>query len=258
MNILEQIVHDKQPEIAALGKRHTLPGIRRLAERHPVLVDPVRILARPGVTLIAEVKKASPSKGVLRRDFDPVALALDYQAAGAGMISVITESNHFQGAREYLPAIRRAVSLPLLRKDFVVDLHQVAESKLLGADMVLLIVALLGERLPEFLAETRRVGIAALVEVHNEGEMKTAVEAQAPIIGVNNRDLSTFNVDLATFEALAPMAPQGTLLVAESGIETPEHVKRMEKAGAHAVLVGEYLVRQEHPATAARALMPGA
>ena len=255
MNILEQIVHDKQPEIAALRRRYTLEGIRRLAERHPMQTDPARVLALVGVTLIAEVKKASPSKGVLRAHFDPVALALDYEAGGAGMISVITERNHFQGSREYLSSIRRAVSLPLLRKDFVVDLHQLGESKLLGADMVLLIVALLGERLPEFLAEARRVGIAALVEVHNEAEMKTAVAAQAPIIGVNNRDLSTFNVDLATFEKLAPMAPKGTLLVAESGIEIPEHVRRMESAGANAILVGEHLVKQEHPAEAVRALL---
>ena len=255
MNILEQIAVDKQPEVDRLKATYTLPGIRKLAERHPILRDPAGVLARPGMTLIAEIKKASPSRGLLRAHFDPVALALDYATAGAGIISVITESNHFQGSREFLTAVRRAVDIPLLRKDFIFDLHQVGESKLLGADAVLLIVALLKERLPEFMDEARRVGIGTLVEVHDEAEMAAAVACHAPVIGINNRDLTTFNVDLATFERLAPKAPRATFLVAESGIETPEHVMRMARAGAHGVLVGEYLVKQEHPARAARGLM---
>lgn len=255
MTILEQIVADKQLEVDRLKKAYTLEGIRTLARRHPILRDPARVLARPGLTLIAEIKKASPSRGPLRADFDPVALALDYVAAGAGIISVITESNHFHGDRQHLSAVRRAVEVPLLRKDFIFDLHQVAESKILGADMLLFIVALLKDRLPEFMDEARRVGIAALVEVHNEEELSAAVAGHAEIIGINNRDLSTFNVDLGTFETLARQAPRGTLLVAESGIETPEDVMRMARAGAHGVLVGEFLVRQEHPARAARGLM---
>lgn len=255
MNILERIAADKRPEIERLCGTYTLAGIRRLAERHPIRRDPARVLARPGVSLIAEIKKASPSRGVLRARFDPVALALDYVAAGADMISVITEANHFQGSPRFLAAVRERVRVPLLRKDFIVDLHQVAESKLLGADMLLLIAALLKERLPEFVDEARRVGIAALVEVHNEAEMAAAAAAHAGLIGINNRDLSDFTVDLSTFERLAPLAPPGALLVAESGIETAEHVQRMARAGAAAVLVGEHLVRHEHPARAARALL---
>jgi indole-3-glycerol phosphate synthase len=203
------------------------------------------------------VKKSSPSKGVIRADFDPVAIARAYSAGGAACLSVLTDETYFQGSLAYLGAIRDAVPLPLLRKDFLVDVAQVYEARLEGADAILLIVAAVPS--PARLAELRHVaetlGMDALVEVHDAAELEVAKESGATLIGVNNRDLRTFEVRLETFEALAPQFPAGAVAVAESGIFTHDDVVRMGRAGAHAVLVGESLMRETDIEAATRRLL---
>jgi indole-3-glycerol phosphate synthase len=212
---------------------------------------------RPSVRLIAEVKKASPSKGVIRPDFDPVSIARAYHAGGASCLSVLTDVTYFQGDLGYLAAIREAVPMPLLRKDFLIDVAQVYEARIAGADAILLIVAAIPS--PARLAELRHVaeslGMDALVEVHDARELEIAVESGATLIGVNNRDLKTFTVRLETFEELAPLFPSGTVAVAESGIFTHDDVQRMGRAGASAVLVGESLMREADVTTATQHLL---
>jgi indole-3-glycerol phosphate synthase len=202
------------------------------------------------VALIAEVKKASPSAGVICPDFDPVRIAKEYEAAGASCLSVLTDEQFFQGSLDYLRQIRAAVKLPLLRKDFIIDERQILEAIEWGADAILLIVAILDDaRLKRFHALASEAGLAVLVEVHDEAELDRALAIGAPLIGVNNRDLKTFKVDLATTERLAarlfspPTTRPASLLVAESGINTRADVERLVKCGAGAILVGESLVR---------------
>jgi len=197
------------------------------------------------VALIAEVKKASPSKGVICPDFDPVRIAKEYEAGGASCLSVLTDEKFFQGSLDYLRQIRAAVKLPLLRKDFIIDERQILEAIEWGADAILLIVAILDEeRLRRFHSLAQDAGIAALVEVHDETEMRRAIDIDAKLIGVNNRDLRTFKVDLRTTERLAKlMGISPALLVAESGIETHNDVNRLEQCGAKAILVGESLIK---------------
>jgi indole-3-glycerol phosphate synthase len=204
------------------------------------------------IALIAEVKKASPSAGVIRKDFDPVRIAKEYESAGASCLSVLTDERFFQGSLDYLRQIRQAVRLPLLRKDFIIDERQILEAIEWGADAILLIVAILDEaRLKQFHAMAAGAGLAVLVEVHDEAELDRALAAGACLIGVNNRDLKTFKVDLATTERLAAKLFQTpsvrlqtpSLLVAESGIHTRADVERLEKCGAKAILVGESLMR---------------
>ncbi|HEY0548706.1 MAG TPA: indole-3-glycerol phosphate synthase TrpC [Verrucomicrobiae bacterium] len=253
MNILDTIVEQKKREVdalpngkvtvAALKKALTKRGDHRgfnYALRHP---------RRGSVALIAEVKKASPSAGVICADFDPVSIALEYEAAGASCLSVLTDEKFFQGSLEYLKQIRAAVKLPLLRKDFIIDERQILEAIQWGADAILLIVAILSDaKLKRFQDLATDAGLAALVEVHDEEELNRALDVGARLIGVNNRDLKTFTVDLATTERLAITALAGrsedeVLLVAESGIRLRADVERLARAGAHAVLVGESLMR---------------
>jgi indole-3-glycerol phosphate synthase len=200
---------------------------------------------RPGgVKLLAEVKKASPSRGVLAAAFDPVGLATTYARHGAAAISVLTDEKYFQGSLDLLPAVRTAVELPLLRKDFTIDEYQLWESRAAGADAVLLIASILDPAaLRDLQAAAKGLGLAALVEVHTAGELEVALRSGAAIIGINNRDLRTFETRIETTLALLPLIPPGPIVVSESGFSRADEVRRVAAAGAHAVLVGEGLVR---------------
>jgi indole-3-glycerol phosphate synthase len=253
--ILDTILERKVEEVAA--SKRTLPptNLRDQADaarRTPL--DGVSALRGNTVRLIAEVKKASPSKGVLIEDFDPLALATTYTANGAAAISVLTDAPFFQGSLEYLAQIRQQVNVPLLRKDFIIDPYQIDQTYLAGADLVLLIVAALaaGQMADLYAAAVRR-GLTPLVEVHNEAEMDRALKLNPALIGINNRDLTTFEVDLQTTARLAKLAPSPVTLVAESGLKAPEDVRTMGELGAHAVLIGEGLVTAPDVGAAVRA-----
>ena len=206
--------------------------------------------------IIAEVKKASPSKGLIRADFEPLAIARDYAAAGASAISVLTEERFFDGRLEYLEQIRGAVDVPLLRKDFILDPYQISEAKSFGADAILLIAALLEPGLlRELCAQATELALDSLIEVHTEKELESALAAGGQVVGINNRDLKTFAVDLAVTERLAPLVPAGTPRVCESGIDSPEQIRRVEKLGVHVFLIGESLMRAPTPGQKLRELL---
>jgi indole-3-glycerol phosphate synthase len=253
-NILDTIVEEKIREVAQLPARLIAAGDLRDArlergERRDFLAA-LRKPRRGDIALIAEVKKASPSAGVICNDFDPVRIAKEYESAGACCLSVLTDEKFFQGSLDHLRQIRAAVKLPLLRKDFIIDERQILEAIEWGADAILLIVAILSDdKLEKFHALATQAGLAVLVEVHDEAELKRALAIGASLIGVNNRDLKTFKVDLATTERLAaklfssPATRHSSLLVAESGVHTRADVERLKQCGANAVLVGESLMR---------------
>jgi indole-3-glycerol phosphate synthase len=262
MSVLDTIVAAKALEVARLPQVPvTLEGLRQAAANRPPVRDFLGALRSPGhapLALIAEVKRASPSAGVLRADFDPVRIACAYAEGGASCLSVLTDERFFQGSLRYLGEIRRVVELPLLRKDFIIDERQVLETAEAGADALLLIVAILSEaQLERLLRLTLAAGLTALVEVHDEVELERALAAGAPLIGINNRDLRTFKVSLETTERLAarvpalkPAALADPLLVAESGIHSRADVERLARAGVRAMLVGEALMR--HPDVGAK------
>lgn len=214
-------------------------------------------LQRPdSINIIAEIKQRSPSKGIIRADFDPLQIAQSYMKAGAAAMSVLCEEDYFGGSLDHLRKIGRACGTPLLRKDFLFDEYQLYEARAAGADAVLLIVAILDdELLSRLLAKAAALNLEALVEVHTADEMRRAANARATIIGVNNRDLKTFNVDLQTSLKLAPLAPAGAILVSESGIATGENLRRLRDAGYNAFLIGETFMRADNPGNALRQLI---
>ena len=248
MNILDKIVDQKKREVAKLSERIIAVGdLRDAMLEHGERRDFIAALRQPrfgNIGLIAEVKKASPSAGVICPDFDPVRIATAYEAAGASCLSVLTDEQFFQGSLDYLRQIRAAVKLPLLRKDFIIDERQILEAIEWGADAILLIVAILSDdQLRKFHTLAVEAGLAVLVEVHDEEELNRALKISPALLGVNNRNLKTFQVDLATTKNLAKKVGAGKILVAESGIHSRADVERLKKCGANAILVGESLMK---------------
>jgi indole-3-glycerol phosphate synthase len=246
MMILDQIVAVKRQEVERLSQTFQLDAVEKEIASLPPTRGFRRRLedARGPVALIAEVKKASPSKGVIASDFDPVRIAKEYESCGASCISVLTDAQFFQGSAADLTQVKRVVSLPLLRKDFIIDERQIYEARRIGADAVLLIAAILtGKQLRDFRLLAESLGLDALVEVHDERELEQALHSGATLVGVNNRDLPDFTVDLQTTARLAQSLPPGVFLVSESGIRDHEDVMFVCEAGARAILVGETLMR---------------
>ncbi len=256
MNFLEDILRRKRDEVAERKRR--LP-VGRLKDQPHYSREPLslaRAVTGRCPSVIAEVKKASPSRQVIREDFDPYTLARSFIAGGASALSVLTDEEFFQGRLEFLTRMRDFVPLPLLRKDFIIDSYQVHESKAAGADAVLLIVAALGAaRLQELAHASRELGLECLVEVHDEAELETASAVRADVLGINNRDLSTFRTDLETTVRLAKLLPPGVPVVSESGIASPEDLRRLMRHGINAFLIGESLMRAEDPGAALASLL---
>lgn len=256
---LAEICATKRVEVAVRKPLVSLTELDTLAAAHSAprgFEAALRAKAANGFALIAEVKKASPSKGLIRADFDPAAHAAAYQQGGAACLSVLTDAPYFRGHEDYLIAARAACNLPVLRKDFMIDPWQVAEARSIGADAILIIVAALDDaQMDEIEAAARERGMDVLVEVHNEAELDRAARLKSRLIGVNNRDLKRFVTDLANSELLAPLAPEGTLLVSESGINSHADLLRLAAHGIRTFLVGESLMRQTDIAAATRQLL---
>jgi len=254
--ILDEIVQSKRDEIAQHKRQRSLDALADSELYRAARRGFAAALSRPGRAVIAEIKKASPSRGVIRADFDPVAIARAYRAAGARALSVLTDAPFFQGSLAYLEAIRRVVDVPLLRKDFILDPYQLHEARAFGADAVLLICAILDDgALRELAALARRLDLDALVEVHSREELDRAGRCGATLIGINNRDLRTFVTRLEVAETLAPLAPSGSAIVAESGLKTAADLERLETAGVRAFLIGETLMSAPDPGAALTALL---
>ncbi|HKB03589.1 MAG TPA: indole-3-glycerol phosphate synthase TrpC [Gemmataceae bacterium] len=244
MTILDTIVAHKWSEVAAVQAAVPEAALSDLANAMPPTRDFAAALRRPGMRVIAEVKKTSPSAGVLRADFDPVAIASIYERHGADCVSVLTDERFFQGHLRYLTAIREAVHLPVLRKDFIVDCYQLLEARAAGADAVLLISEILpGDRLKVLFDQATDLGLHVLVELHDADQLPRVIDSGATLIGINNRDLRTFRTSLDHTLELLPQVPGGRVVVSESGIRTHADLRRLEAAGVKAVLVGESLVR---------------
>ncbi|HKV45045.1 MAG TPA: indole-3-glycerol phosphate synthase TrpC [bacterium] len=254
--VLGAIVEHKRQELVDRRRRIPLDDLRRRVANAAPPRGFLPALRGPGIRLIAEVKGASPSAGTIRADFDPAAVARGYEAAGAAAISVLTDARYFHGADAHLAQARRAVGIPVLRKDFVVDPYQVYEARAIGADAVLLIVAILpGGALADLQALAQELGMAALVEVHAGAELERATAVRSPLVGINNRNLDTLETSLEVSRRLRPRIAEGATVVAESGIETREQVEEMERLGMHAVLVGTALMRAPDPAARLRELL---
>jgi indole-3-glycerol phosphate synthase len=261
MNKLDEICATKRAEVAARRALATVDDLDRLARDQTAprgFREALEAKVREGFALIAEIKKASPSKGLIRADFRPAEHAVAYQRGGAACLSVLTDAPYFQGHEDYLADARRACSLPVLRKDFMVDPWQVAEARAIGADAILIIVAALDDApMLEIEAAAVERGMDVLVEVHDEAEMERVSLLKSRLIGINNRDLKTFRTDLAVTERLARVAPDEALLIGESGIDSHADCERLARVNVRAFLVGESLMRQEDIELATRHLLIG-
>ncbi|WP_284640214.1 indole-3-glycerol phosphate synthase TrpC [Paenibacillus silviterrae] len=245
---LDKIVATKQQEVALLKEKVTIGEMEKQIASLPPCLGFERALTagrkRP-MGLIAEVKKASPSKGLIREDFEPVGLAKAYEAAGADCISVLTDVQYFQGSNDYLTQVRKSVGLPLLRKDFTIDAHQIYEARVIGADAILLIAAILTTaQMKEFSQIASSIDLDTLIEVHDKEELDRVLELHPTLVGINNRNLKTFVTDLKTTEELTRHIPKGVTVVSESGISKAEEIGYLQSIGAQAVLVGEHFMRQ--------------
>ena len=251
MSVLDEIIDGVRADLAERESATPLEDVKTAARRAPEAVDPMPAFRAPGVSVIAEVKRASPSKGALADIADPAALAADYEAGGAATISVLTEQRRFGGSIADLRAVRAAVNIPVLRKDFIVTSYQLWEARAAGADLALLIVAALDQNQLECLVDrAQSIGLTPLVEVHDEEELERAIDAGAELVGINARNLKTLEVDRDTFARLAPRIPDDVVRVAESGVRGPHDVFEYAKQGADVVLVGESLVTGKDPRSA--------
>ena len=259
MNKLEEICANKRIEIAQRRAERSVTALEHDAARQSAprgFEAALHKATQTGFGLIAEIKKASPSKGLIRKDFQPAYHAKSYQAGGAACLSVLTDAPYFQGHEDYLIAAREACSIPVLRKDFMVDPWQVAEARSIGADAILIIVAALEDSLMAEIEDAAiDLGMDVLVEVHDAAEMERASKLKSRLIGVNNRNLKTFTTDLMTTEQLAPLAPKGSHLIGESGISSHADCERLARSGVRSFLVGESLMRQENVEAATRELL---
>lgn len=263
-NVLKKICDSKLLHIAKSKKMRSQQDLELLAKQAPPLrnfysaLDAAVEDVQMGIALIAELKKASPSKGLIRPHFDPTMLAHAYENGGATCLSVLTDSKFFMGADRYLMQVKRATSLPVLRKDFILDPYQIAETRMLGGDCILLIMAALSvKQAKELKGEAATWGLAVLVEVHNEQELENAIEIGAELIGINNRNLKTLEVDLNNTKRLLPRVPQSSNVVCESGINNHQDILNMKREGVYRFLVGESLMRQDNISVATHELLHG-
>lgn len=254
--ILEKICRDKLPEIEAAKKALPLPELQKQAEAAPVPPDFAAALKKPGIRIIAELKKASPSKGLIRENFDFETCAKELEEAGAAALSVLTERNYFLGSLDFLRRTVERVKIPVLRKDFIFDPYQIYEAKAAGASAILLIAAMLDDqKLHELAAVAGETGLAVLGEAHDETELESLLNTSIGVIGVNARDLNTFQTDLGRVEKLIGMIPSSRIAVAESAIRNRDDIRSLQQAGAKAFLIGETLMRAPRPGAALKELL---
>lgn len=255
-NVLQRIVEQTELDLQKRKKEISFNDLQSLQGFEKERIDFKEALKSESVSIIAEVKKASPSKGIIREDFNPVDIALRYQEGGASAISVLTDKPFFKGDLEYLSTISKLVQLPLLRKDFIIDPFQIKEARAYGADAVLIIVAITqGSQLNELIAATKEFGLSALVECYDQEDFDRLDFKEVDILGVNNRDLKYFNVDVHRGISILKQAPEETVLVSESGISTGEDIALLKREGIHSALIGEYFMRQSNPGKAVSELL---